>query len=548
MAAMWRGVPELHVAIHRGQFHDARQLVSAGDDVNCRDANHRTPLILCALVEQEQWGVGIARMLLEMGALAGLVDKQGRNALIYACIYRRLELVEVLLSAVDFDLNHRDRFGNTALFYAASGGNADVVATVVKKFKHFGETLDKPNKFGMTPLLEACRLGHERVARTLVENGAKVERRDGVRHWNAVDWQQEHDRHVEATNRARNRSYNKPWLSTKNTSVGKSEPGQLRRATSLPGISGSDCHGLSDGRSSSESMDPIVPERAQSVPRHTLSRAKTMSVLPTLNSAKLVGVTRNWISDTGGKELIRAKFYPSPAPFANPQLTTDAERTHNAYGQWRMTQNLHPVNSLSSRQHNQSDSAIWQKEFRQIFKRYENQVSKSFRRKARVPPPGYRFRSHSPPQITQPSITVDGDRKAPSGRLSRRQSNLDFGPPLKRLPSVNSIDTSSVSSRKATAPSSAVKGGRRDPDSSSSSVDSAGAAKMVMNAFRRRKSTAFSSSSSIVKTSEDETESKVGNSGSDRSAATGRVRKTSITGTRGGGAIAVENGDKNITT
>ena len=132
-ANMWRGLPGLHVAIRRGQFHDVRQLVSAGDDVNCRDGNHRTPLILCTLVEQEPWGVGIARLLLEMGALVGLPDKQGRNALIYACMYRRLELVDIFLKAVDYDLDHRDRYGNTALFYAASSGNADVVTEMVRK-------------------------------------------------------------------------------------------------------------------------------------------------------------------------------------------------------------------------------------------------------------------------------------------------------------------------------------------------------------------------------------------------------------------------------
>ncbi|XP_038068753.1 ankyrin repeat domain-containing protein 63-like [Patiria miniata] len=545
MAAMWRGLPELHVAIHRGQFHDARQLVSAGDDVNCRDGNHRTPLILCALVEQETWGVGIARMLLETGALAGLADKQGRNALIYACIHRRLELVEILLSAVDFDLNHRDRFGNTALFYAATGGNADVVAALVRKLKHFGETLDKANKCGMTPLLEACRLGHERVARIMVDNGANVERRDGVRHWNALDWQQEHDRHLHATDRARNRSYDKPWLTGKKTAgEGESELGQLRRTTSMPGISQSDSHGLSDERSSSESLDiSTTPDRARSVPQRSLSRAKTMPAMPNLNSAKLVGVTRNWIGEGGSKELIRAKFYPSPVPFANPRLTTDAERTHNAYGQWKMTQNLHPVNSFSSSQCSQNDSALWRGEFRQIFKRYENQVSKSFRRKARVPPPGYHFRSHSPPQLVHPSITVDSDRKAPSSRLSRRQSNMDMGLTLKRLPSVNSIDTASVSSRRGT--SSAVKGGKREPESSTSSIDSAGAAKMVMNAFRRRKSNAFSSSSSITRSLEDETDTKTGNPGIDKSSATSRTRKLSVGGSVAGSAIFEGNNNHN---
>ncbi|XP_071800293.1 uncharacterized protein [Asterias amurensis] len=498
---MWKGLPELHVAIRRGQFHDARQLVSAGDDVNCGDGTHRTPLILCALLEQATWGVGIARMLLEMGALVGLPDKQGRNALIYACIYRRLELVEIFLRAVDFDLNHRDRFGNTALFYAASSGNIDIVTELVKKFKHFGEKLDRGNKCGMTPLLEACRLGHKTVGRILVENGADEEHRDSVRHWNAMDWEQEHERQVEAADRTRNRSYDKPWLADKK-SASNSVPGKpRRRSASLSGVPDDGQQGLSDDGDSTSTVSTdggSTPHRARCVGLRRLTRAKTMSALPNINSAKVVGLTRTWTEESNmSKELITAKFYPSPVPFSNPSLTTDAEKTHNAYGQWRMTQNLRPVESSVSSGGEPHDRAAWQGEFRQIFKRYEHQVTESFRKKAKVNPVfSNQFRLQSQFSVN-PSIAIEEDRKAPSSRLSRRQSFLDNGQLLKRFPSVNSIDTASNTSRRTNVNIGGLKG-KRDMESNTSSVDTNAAAKMVMNAFRRRKSNAFVGSSSTI--------------------------------------------------
>ena len=360
----------------------------------------------------------------------------------------------------------------------------------------------------MTPLLEACRLGHKRVSRILEENGASKEHRDSVRHWNATDWGQEHERQLEAAERTRNRSYDKPWLAVKkNPNGNNSAPEKLRQAASQSSGGVSDGQGLlSDGGgSSSDSTDGRNPERARSGTIRKLTRANTgtMPALPNINSTKLGGLTRTWTEEGGtSKELITAKFYPSPVPFSNPSLTTDAERTHNAYGQWRMTQNLRPVDLRSRVERSQSDRTAWQGEFRQIFKQYEHQVTESFRKKAKLVPVGYnynyRFQGQHSPYMTNPFIAVEDDRKAPSSRLSRQKSLLDTGPLLKRLTSVNSVDTVSVSSRR-TAGVGAGHKGKRDPEWSyaSSSVDSAAAAKMIMNAFRRRKPNAFSSSTTI---------------------------------------------------
>ena len=105
--------PDICSALRKGYFHQIRLLLRLGRDPNASDPSGRTPLQLCAFVEDPRWGVGLARTLLEGGARCGRVDGAGgrRNALHYACALQRAALLRVLLGAVETDLNQPDRFG-----------------------------------------------------------------------------------------------------------------------------------------------------------------------------------------------------------------------------------------------------------------------------------------------------------------------------------------------------------------------------------------------------------------------------------------------------
>ena len=60
--------PNINAAIEKGLFKQVRYLIEFGARVNQRDHHGRTPLMNAALVEDEEWGVGLARLLLEKGA------------------------------------------------------------------------------------------------------------------------------------------------------------------------------------------------------------------------------------------------------------------------------------------------------------------------------------------------------------------------------------------------------------------------------------------------------------------------------------------------
>ncbi|XP_072017260.1 uncharacterized protein [Amphiura filiformis] len=380
-----QGMPDIHAAIHRGQYHDLRLLVSAGENVNQRDSEKRTPLILCTLVEQESWAVGIARLLLEQGAMIGYKDKIDRNALMHACLRRRPQLVRVFLGAVDFDLNHRDRHGNTALFYAASTGHTEIVGELVRTLKRYKLTTDVANKSGMTPLLEACRLGHKLCAKMLTdEGGASEAHKDNIRKFNAQDWSDEYDKTHVDIDVVRDRTYDKPWLLPKNPkqhSKRRQISSEQTRASSesLRAWRGRDesrsLRGTSEitesaHRAGSASSMPINSGRPAPATRLTRSLSDPERKLTQAYKTKLNLINRSWANSDRKSKAIRVNFYPSPAPFsANYHIDEKISRSER----------------MEFKRFRDSEEE-WSQEFRQLYRRFEVEVTRSYRTKA-VPPP-----------------------------------------------------------------------------------------------------------------------------------------------------------------
>ena len=125
----------------------------------------RTPLMLCASVEDETWAYGIAQNLLEKGAKIGLKDPNGLNALMYACIHSNKSLVNLYLNALgDYHLLSVDNFGNTAIHIASLGQSESICKTlcdVCVKYDINPLTDIPKNKFGHTPYDLCFANGHK---------------------------------------------------------------------------------------------------------------------------------------------------------------------------------------------------------------------------------------------------------------------------------------------------------------------------------------------------------------------------------------------------
>ncbi|KAL1023783.1 hypothetical protein UPYG_G00046050 [Umbra pygmaea] len=129
-------------AILKADFIRARTLIEAGARVNGRDEEQRTPLMLCCLHDGECRSLGVAQMLLVYKGSVGLCDRRGRSALMYAVLYERLGLVRLFLQALDYDLNHVDECGHTALGYAAQVENRVIYDLLLRTMKKYGMNSD----------------------------------------------------------------------------------------------------------------------------------------------------------------------------------------------------------------------------------------------------------------------------------------------------------------------------------------------------------------------------------------------------------------------
>ena len=130
----------------------------------------RTPLMFCANIQDETWAYSIAQNLIEKGAKVGLKDPNGLNALMYACIHGKKNLVSLYLNAPgDYNLLSVDNFGNTAM-HIASLGHTESICKILNDMclkYDINPLTDIPkNKLGHTPC-DLCVLnGHK----TCIEN------------------------------------------------------------------------------------------------------------------------------------------------------------------------------------------------------------------------------------------------------------------------------------------------------------------------------------------------------------------------------------------
>uniref|UniRef100_H2Z2L1 Uncharacterized protein n=1 Tax=Ciona savignyi TaxID=51511 RepID=H2Z2L1_CIOSA len=141
----------LHYAIRNKLLPEVRKLVEGGSDVNDKDDSKRTPLTMCCLEDDEKWALGVARMLLQAGAKVGITDKNGRSPLTFCVLFKRVDLCELFLRAIDFDLNQEDILGNTALHYSSLVGNLQICSLILSATLRSNLSINPRNKIGQTP-------------------------------------------------------------------------------------------------------------------------------------------------------------------------------------------------------------------------------------------------------------------------------------------------------------------------------------------------------------------------------------------------------------
>ena len=149
----------LREAVSKGAIEEIRRLLKAGADVNARDNNGRTALMLAATFGQTE----AIRELLKAGANVNARDNNGRTALMMPTTFGQTEAAEL---SVIF---------TPSLMMPTTFEQTEAIRELLKA----GADIEARNKHGLTALMEAAWRGHTRAIRELVRAGADKRARAG---------------------------------------------------------------------------------------------------------------------------------------------------------------------------------------------------------------------------------------------------------------------------------------------------------------------------------------------------------------------------------
>ncbi|CAH1773010.1 unnamed protein product [Owenia fusiformis] len=182
----------LHQAVLDGRLHQVRLLVNKhGANVDSKDYYGRTAFMLTTFLDNVEYGLKMAKVLLKAGAFLNLKDNMNRSALSYACMKGRAEILKKLLKEDILDINDPDNDGNSPLHHAVLCGDPEVVRILVNVIVKFGLPVDIRNNIGYTPLLLSCKYGHYASAyHILTLASPSPTLRDNEFYLNAKEWVQ----------------------------------------------------------------------------------------------------------------------------------------------------------------------------------------------------------------------------------------------------------------------------------------------------------------------------------------------------------------------
>ena len=155
--------------VQEGDDEIVKLFISAGMNVNCKDKNGNTPLIIAS----EKGLNSLVRILLENKADVNAKDIGEWTPLIYAAYNGNIEIVNMLLS-YGAEVNAREAYSSTALHKACFKGHYIVVKRLIAANAIMGLKTDD----GTTPLMYAAISKHKNIVELLIKNGADVNDRD----------------------------------------------------------------------------------------------------------------------------------------------------------------------------------------------------------------------------------------------------------------------------------------------------------------------------------------------------------------------------------
>ena len=162
---------QLLQATQRGDKEAVLKLLEEGADINVRDAQGRTPVMIATY----QHSTDIVRTLLQAGADVNIRDDNKENPLLHAGAQGWLDILKLAIEA-HADTRLTNRFGGISIIPASERGHVEVVRELLT---HTDINVNHVNNLGWTALLEAIILSngdkaHQQIVQLLVDHRADV--------------------------------------------------------------------------------------------------------------------------------------------------------------------------------------------------------------------------------------------------------------------------------------------------------------------------------------------------------------------------------------
>ncbi|HXX79790.1 MAG TPA: ankyrin repeat domain-containing protein [Ktedonobacteraceae bacterium] len=170
---------QLLQAAQRADKEAVLTLLQQGADINVRDAQGRTPVMIATY----QHNTDMVQTLLQAGADVNIRDNNKANPLLHSAAMGWLDILQIAIDA-HADTTLTNRFGGISIIPASERGHVEIVRALLTRTNI---NVNHINNLGWTALLEAIILSnggqaHQQIVQLLVDHGADVNLadRDGV--------------------------------------------------------------------------------------------------------------------------------------------------------------------------------------------------------------------------------------------------------------------------------------------------------------------------------------------------------------------------------
>src|SRR5208337_803068 len=168
-------------AVKRGDLPAAESSIANGADVNAKDEDGRTALIIASGLVSRNGCKEVIQALLATGADVNAKTNDGLTALMAASVKGHKEIVQALLDK-GADVNAKRNDGVTALMLSSVEGHKEIVQALLAKgiFQYLllakgkGADVNAKDNYGDTALDIASRFGQQEVKELLIGAGAKI--------------------------------------------------------------------------------------------------------------------------------------------------------------------------------------------------------------------------------------------------------------------------------------------------------------------------------------------------------------------------------------